>query len=119
VTRFPGTLRAMRPILAVLLPLALAGCAAEVYSTAFTPYGVESPEFGVTGLGVAPTQANLAAFNNADPQVPDWKAGQICTLGYDTTQRETLPADPGAFDYRQIKCATYTLSFAGVPKFSW
>src|SRR3954469_3275524 len=109
MTSRPVTLRAMRRALLLVLTLALPGCAAEVYSTAFTPSGVESPEFGVTGLAGVTTDPALAAFNNADPGVADWKAQQTCTLGYDTTQRTTLPAAdaPGtAYDYRQIKCTT-------------
>jgi hypothetical protein len=109
----------MRTALIVALPLALAACAPEVFSTAFTPQGVESPDFGVTGLAAPPTQPNLAAFNSADPRVPEIKAEQTCTLGYDTLARETLPADEGAqYDYRQIRCARYELGI-GVPKFAF
>jgi hypothetical protein len=94
------------------LPLALSACAGFAEQAAFSVSGgaTPSPEFGVSALLDGDMPANYAAFNRTDPQVADFHASQICTLGYEKFDERILAFDPGRLAWWRVRCASYHLA---------
>jgi hypothetical protein len=108
----------MRRFLALTGLLLLAACASEPGSesnlpgVAYLPQFItgvpgEQPNFGVTGLAQAPTQAGYADFNNAAADVPQQHAASVCTLGWDKLEEGQAPGDPVGFIRQRVRCDAY------------
>jgi hypothetical protein len=67
----------------------------------------EQPNFGVTGLAQAPTQAGYADFNNADPSVAEKHAASVCTLGWQKLEEGQAPGDPVPYIRQRVRCNAY------------
>ena len=52
-----------------------------------------------------PTAQTGAVFRNADANLNDGLARQICADGYDKLAEQTLPADPGTLTLWRVRCA--------------
>jgi hypothetical protein len=103
----------MRAALLLASSLALSACAGLAEQAAFSVSGGsgEAPEFGVSALVAGPMPANYAAFNRIDPQIADFHATQICTLGYDKREERTMPYDPGVLGLWRVRCVPYVFTF--------
>jgi hypothetical protein len=65
----------------------------------------DGPDFGVTGRatdGAASVTAAEMASRHAD---------QICTLGHQSLEQGTAPADQGEFTVARVRCNSYRPSF--------
>jgi hypothetical protein len=110
--------RLMRRSLVLTGLLLLAACAGDPGSEADLPVvsfipqfitglpGVQ-PDFGVTGLAQAPTQAGYADFNNAAAEVPEQHAASICTLGWQKLEEGQAPGDPVPYLRQRVRCNAY------------
>jgi hypothetical protein len=94
--------------------LLLGGCSPQYFFNSFTPSGADTGPFGTTSISGALPEA-FAAFNNTDPSAAAIKADQICTLGKEMGQEQTMPADPtGDIHEVAMHCVRYTLSLVPV-----
>jgi hypothetical protein len=102
----------MRVAIVALSCLALGACDIFVESFSRTSLSAEDPQvFGVTRLHGQNFEPQFAGFNNTDPGVTDWKAKELCTLGYDKLNETVQPADPGEFVATDIRCTPYRFTF--------
>jgi hypothetical protein len=94
------------------LSLALSACAGLAEQAAYSVSGGASPqpEFGVSALVGGAMPANYAAFNRVDPQVADFHARQICTLGYERLAEDVIAWDPGQLAQWRVRCEPYVLT---------
>ena len=102
----------MRAALLLAASFALSACAGIAEQAAYSVSGGsgETQEFGVSALASGPMAANYQAFNRIDPQVADFHARQICSLGYGKTDERTMPFDPGQLGVWRVRCTPYALS---------
>jgi hypothetical protein len=89
----------MRFWLAILFLAGLTACAADKDQPRY--------QFGVSG------DRPVAAANPATTALLDWKATQICTLGYRLVRQDTMNAEGGAQQIvdNHIHCNNYHPSF--------
>lgn len=104
-----------RWLLVAALAGLLSGCGTvgDVLSQSVSPSVPSDPAREVIGVSVArPAAAGTA---NPDAQVTqqlEWKAGQICTNGYDRTRQDIEPAEADQqFVDWQLRCRRYHFSF--------
>jgi hypothetical protein len=116
--RFHDAERLMRRSLVLTGLFLLAACAGDPGSefdlpvVSYIPQFItglpgEQPNFGVTGLAQAPTQAGYAGFNNAAAEVPEQHAASVCTLGWQKLEEGQAPGDPVAFTRQRVRCNAY------------
>jgi hypothetical protein len=99
--------------LAVILStgLSLAACSAL---TGIADY--PEPEFGVTAWQADSPDSPYAAFNQSGALPLDAKAAATCTLGYERTAEQPIPAEHGQFLSSTVHCNRYYPSL-GLPTF--
>jgi len=68
----------------------------------------QNQEFAVSG---APPTQTVGVFRNADANIDDGLARQICIDGYEKLSAQTLPADPGTFEVWHLRCAPHQAWF--------
>jgi hypothetical protein len=110
--------RMMRRFLVLTGLFLLAACAdgpgseSDVPGIALIPQFItglpgEQPNFGVTGIAQAPTQAGYADFNNAAAEVADQHAASVCTLGWQKLEEGQAPGEPVPLVRQRVRCNAY------------
>jgi hypothetical protein len=97
----------------IALTFSLSACAGIADQAVYSVSGgaSEQPDFGVSALASGEDMpANYAAFNKVDPQVADFHARQVCTLGYEKLAEQMLAWDPGQLAWWRVTCVPYVLS---------
>jgi hypothetical protein len=92
----------------------LSGCGTvgDVLGQSVSPSLPSNPARNVLGVSVARPAAGTAEPDAQLVQQLEWKAGQICTRGYDRTRQDIEPAeaDQQLVDW-QLRCRPYHFSF--------
>ncbi len=103
--------------LALLLPFALMGCEQLTEQAVYSVSGTsgETTTFGVSAL-TGDVPPNIAAFNRVGPEIAEFKAKSICTLGHEVVGEQVQEFQPGQLLIRQVRCRPYVLS-APLPSF--
>jgi hypothetical protein len=94
--------KTMRFAVILAAGLALAACS-ELTGVADYP----EPEFGVTAWQTDVPDSPYATFNRSGLEPLDLKAAATCTLGYQRTAEQPIPAEHGQFLNSTVHCNRY------------
>jgi hypothetical protein len=99
----------MRYLAALIGLMLLASCASQVEGLPqwVTGFPADGPSFGVVTLPQAPIQPGYAGFSKASPDLLATHADQICTLGWQKIDEETLPGEEVPLTETTLRCNVY------------